>query len=122
MKVYIAAPFELRKDAEALQLRLQDDGITVTARWIMEEGADQISHEWATNDLSDVARADILLLLNPPEFKRSGTGGRHVEFGYALALNKKVLVVGVASNIFHSLNNVVIVPQTANILQELVKL
>jgi nucleoside 2-deoxyribosyltransferase len=59
--------------------------------------------KYAIQDLDDIDQAEILVL-----FAVTGTpiprAGRHVEFGYALAKNKKLVVVGdVKENIFHYL-------------------
>ena len=102
--VYIAAPFELRKEAIRVKWWLiKKRKYVVTSSWLREDciGVDD---EHARLDLSDVARADILLALNPIEFANKGTGGRHVELGYALALGKQIVLVGVRTNVFHHLD------------------
>ena len=104
MKVYIAAPYPCLIDARYAMLDLQAAGFEVTSRWITVSGNE--GNEWAHKDLQDVARSDVLLALNPPRWKNIGTGGRHVEFGYAHALGKLLVVVGKRSNIFHHLNKV----------------
>jgi nucleoside 2-deoxyribosyltransferase len=101
MTVYIAAPYELREQANAVRLLLADRHIVCSSRWIVQDDSAIESHEWAQVDLDDIKAADVLVALNPPEFARSGSGGRHVELGYALALDKQILVVGARSNIFH---------------------
>jgi 3-deoxy-D-manno-octulosonic-acid transferase len=64
----------------------------------------------AFRDAAAVLPADTLLLLNAPEWMQAGTGGRHVEFGYALALGKRIVVVGDApGNVFHRLPQVALV-------------
>lgn len=101
VKVYIAAPFPTREVAIRVMHMLERQGIEVTSRWLKED--DTLSDEHARKDLDDVARADVLLALNPDEYANKGTGGRHVEAGYALALNKPIVLVGERSNIFHYL-------------------
>ena len=103
-KIYIAAPWELRDHAIGVMDKLERRGHVVTSRWlkVMLEGG----HETAVLDLADVARADILLLINTPEWLRRGSGGRHVEFGYALALGHELVVLGTRSNLFHDMNHV----------------
>lgn len=104
IRVYIAAPYELRDEAIRVKGLLEDKGYEVTSRWLtqLDEEGDQV----ARMDLNDVARADELLLLNPEAYCRSGTGGRHCEFMHAWTLGKRVTIVGVRSNIFHHLSNV----------------
>ena len=104
-KVYVAAPGELQEQARAIAKKLEALGFKVTSRWLyMDLQGDQA--DGARVDLQDINKADILLLINPAEFMRSGTGGRHVEFGYAAALGKQLVVLGVRSNVFHHLSNV----------------
>lgn len=106
MVVYIAAPSELREQAAICKRVLELEGtIKVSSRWITMElfGSSDPNYlqTWAENDLADVKDADIVMLINPESFRTSGTGGRHVEVGYALALGKPVLVVGEQTNVFH---------------------
>ena len=107
MKVYIAAPYPCLIDARYAMLDLQAAGFEVTSRWITVSGNE--GNEWAHKDLQDVARSDVLLALNPPRWKNIGTGGRHVEFGWALALGIPTIIVGKRSNIFHHLDTVHVV-------------
>lgn len=101
MKVYIAAPYQLRADAIRAKHQLQVQGFDVTSTWLTLP--DKNSDAFARQDLDDIAAADAVVALNPPGWENRGTGGRHVEFGYALGLGKHVVLVGVRSNIFHHL-------------------
>ncbi len=104
MKIYLAAPYPMRTDAVSLMHHLESQGHIVTSRWLREPMAnDAVS---AQMDLDDVTAADLLLLINPPAWANAGTGGRHTEVGYALALGKAVVVLGVQSNVFHELAQV----------------
>jgi nucleoside 2-deoxyribosyltransferase len=103
-KVYIAAPYPIRISAIALKEHLERRGVTVTSRWLISDGVE--SDEFAEEDLEDVRAADVLIAFNPPDWAQLGTGGRHVEFGYALALGKPIVLFGVRSNIFHHLSRV----------------
>ena len=104
MKVYIAAPYELRDHAISVMHHLEALGHEVTSSWL--KGVDQNDDATARKDLADVRSADLLLLINPAEYAGKGTGGRHVEVGYALALEIPVVIVGVRSNIFYYLQRV----------------
>lgn len=108
MKVYIAAPFQCIGEADVLRQRLAAAGIGCTARWITDALSAELSDEWARNDLADVASADALVALNPEGWESRGTGGRHVEFGYAIALDKPIYLMGARTNIFHYLSRVVV--------------
>ena len=103
MKIYIAAPFEMRDEAISVMHWLESCGHGVTSSWL-REGAFANDDPTARLDLADIDRANLLLALNPPEWRRAGTGGRHVELGYALALGKQIVLVGVRTNVFHHLD------------------
>jgi len=103
-KVYIAAPYEMRDEAIRIKGLLEGCGYEVTSTWLTT--LDEEGDKGARMDLADVMRANVLLLLNPEEYRRSGTGGRHCEFMYAWTLGKKVVILGVRSNIFHHLSDV----------------
>lgn len=81
--------------------RLEAAGHVITSRWL--KAPDEMSDAFAREDLADVARADLLLAYHPGGWHDKGTGGRHVEFGYALALGKQVVLLGKRTNIFHHL-------------------
>lgn len=117
MRVYIAAPWPLKKDAAQLRAQLAVVGIDSTARWIDINHAG--SAQEAENDLNDVFMAQAFVLINPPEFTNKGTGGRHVETGYAIAINRPVFVLGAASNVFHHLARVTIVSDVESLVKEL---
>lgn len=104
MTCYIAAPFPERAEAVRVAALLRSKGIEVTSRWLTE--AQPNTDAGARMNLLDVARADVLLAINPERWCESGTGGRHVELGAALTLGKIILLVGIRSHIFHYLNDV----------------
>ena len=107
IKVYLASKYSQKEELRGYAQELESEGITVTSRWITEEPASLTNLDekilWARYDLADVARADVLVFFAEDPENQPRRGGRHVEFGYALALNKKVLVVGGIENIFHNL-------------------
>ena len=114
VKVYIAAPYPEREAAQAVMRDLENQiGFEVTSTWLRE--MDELADAYARLDLADVGRADVLVALNPSAWTNTGTGGRHVEFGYALALGKRIVLVGERSNIFHYLSDVVVVPNVASL-------
>jgi nucleoside 2-deoxyribosyltransferase len=107
MKVYVAAPYPIRDLAIYVMRALEEHGHEVTSRWL--KALDELTDEHARKDMEDVASADVLLAMNPDGWENIGTGGRHVEFGYALALGKRVVLIGQRSNMFHYLNQVTVV-------------
>lgn len=108
--VYIAAPYPLRDAAIELMRALEADGFLVTSTWLRQP--DVMADEYAKLDLADVAKADCLLAMNPEGWENAGTGGRHVEYGYALALGKGIVLFGAKSHIFHHLDSVVQVDES----------
>lgn len=59
----------------------------------------------------------MLIAFNPTGWEEQGTGGRHVELGYALALSKKVILFGQRSNIFHWLDEIKQTDKTEQLLE-----
>lgn len=104
MKIYIAAPYEMRQVAVSAMKELEARGDEITSTWLKQ--LDEEGEKSARQDLEDIYRADVLLAINPESWRRKGGGGRHAEFGYALALGKKMVLLGVRSHIFHHLREV----------------
>lgn len=100
IKVYIAAPSEEQTVALKLVSELKKYDIYTTSRWIWEDLNVDLE-EWSVKDLQDVFDADVLVAYNPIQYANTGTGGRHVELGYALALEKPCIVYGARTNVFH---------------------
>lgn len=101
MKIYVAAPYELRDTAIGVMRDLEQMGFTVTSEWLRTD--EEISPKMAAQDLRDIDAADLVVVLHPPEFEYKGTGGRHFEMGYAVAKGKRVILVGRRTNNFHHL-------------------
>jgi hypothetical protein len=130
MKVYLAARFSRLPELVSYASELEVEGIEVTSRWIRG------GHEWvgtpdeeipvprlarfALDDLDDIEAADVLVCFT--ESPRSGParGGRHVDFGYALARNMPIIVVGHRENVFYCLDNVLFCETWDAALQTLV--
>lgn len=108
MTVYIAAPWQLKAQALAWRAVLQAGGLTVIARWLDTPDVPQDTDYAAWGCLDDVHRSEALLLINPALWATAGTGGRHVEFGYAYAHDKALHIYGVRSNVFHYLDGVTV--------------
>lgn len=112
-RVYLAGRFSRRDEFNRYAVRLREWGYIVDARWLIED------HEWygeddadglaaargfALDDLTDVTRADIVLVFTePPNPGGRNRGGRHVEYGIALGQGKDIIVVGRPENVFHNL-------------------
>lgn len=102
-KVYIAARFHRREEMAAKADILKKCGFEITSRWVYggEEGLTR--EQVALLDLADVDRADIVLSFVEPYGSANVGGGRHAEFGYALAKNKRLVIIGTGEReiVFH---------------------
>ena len=106
MKVYLAALFSRRAEMETYANKIAENGHEITARWVYG-GEDGLSRtEIALMDIEDVDRADAIISFTHPRGTMTTGGGRHVEFGYALAKGKKLIVIGAYENVFHHMPNV----------------
>lgn len=70
-----------------------------------QKSADLRAH-FANNDWEDVTGADLVISFTEAPRSSANRGGRHVEYGIALALKKRVIVIGYRENIFHWLPQV----------------
>lgn len=131
--VYLAARYSRREELCEYRERLREMGFLVRARWLdgghqladngtpigengealVEGDAGGCSDEsrrlmakFAKDDLEDVNAADIVISFTEPPRSNASRGGRHVEFGIALARGSRVIVVGYRENIFHWLPQV----------------
>ncbi|MDP3720809.1 MAG: hypothetical protein Q8T13_23855 [Acidobacteriota bacterium] len=121
LKVYIAAPFQLKSEAVVLLALLQGAGYEVTSTWLRVTDMPD-TDQAARLDLADIDRSDVLVAMNPHGWESKGTGGRHGEFLYAHAKGKELILLGVRSNVFHHLSNVRLAGCRAEVLVLLVRL
>lgn len=130
MRIYLAARYSRRLELCGYREQLQNLGFDVQARWLdgkhqldnlgkpigdngevlVEEGncaeAARLRAEFANDDWEDVTAAQIQVNFTEPPRSSANRGGRHVEFGIALAKGNRVIVVGHRENIFHWLPDV----------------
>lgn len=127
MRIYLAARYSRREEMKALATALRLSGFTVTSRWLYESnplntqlGDDPPAfyQETALLDLLDIDTADAILFFAEDPLIGTPRGGRHVEFGYALARGKRCIVIGGAENIFHYLPNVLHFPTVSAFLED----
>jgi len=122
MKIYLAARYSRIEELNNYKAILEESGHIVTSRWL---NGDSQSHGYdaykiargneldlfpekaalfAKDDVEDVKAAHMILCFSEePRNGNSGRGGRHIEFGLALALGKRVIVIGPRENVFHCL-------------------
>jgi len=118
MKIYIAARYSRRPLARELGETLEGYGHKICSRWcfgtetdhqmppgLSPQAKDDRRELFAKEDLSDVVGADWLVSLmeNP---RGNGRGGRHVEFGVAVGMNKRLIIIGPRETVFHHLPQV----------------
>lgn len=105
MKFYIAGRFARQHEFRKYRTELIALGHSVTSRWLDEvtpaNPGDEFKTETAYIDLADIYDADVMLFFAEEAYNQPPRGGRHVEFGYALALRKPIYVVGEKENVFH---------------------
>jgi nucleoside 2-deoxyribosyltransferase len=124
MRVYLAARYSRREELAGYRERLQAAGHEVTSRWLNgdhqvsdaglnlgdDPEADQFTkaerERFALEDMADVIAADMLIAFTEPPRSTASRGGRHVEFGFALAQGMLIAVVGPRENVFHCLPGV----------------
>jgi hypothetical protein len=107
MRIYIASRYDRRFEMLGVTGVLMRAGHDVTSRWIegRGEGPEAEAHE----DVADVLRANCVVSFTEEPAAGvpwSARGGRHVEFGLALATGKRLCIVGPRENIFHYLPSV----------------
>ena len=101
MKIYVASKISNRNAALMLAYKLTKLGADVTSRWIEVEKEtrpkerqgpkwEAFAKEWGTYDVEDVHSSDAVVILSVS----GGMRGTWVEFGMALALNKRVHWIG----------------------------
>lgn len=117
MKIYLAARYSRHPEMQKCRDDLEALGHVVTSRWISGEhatvndsmfspGDEKIAERFAGEDVDDLLVADWVISFTEPQRSTNSRGGRHVEFGIALAAGKRCVVVGPRENVFHYLQGV----------------
>jgi nucleoside 2-deoxyribosyltransferase len=93
----------------------REHNISVCSRWLQETVSPTVTlgelssayhRETAQVDLDDVDDCDIFVFFSEDPLSGVPRGGRHVEFGYALAKGKRIAVIGPEENTFHYLSQI----------------
>ncbi len=112
MRIYLASRYSRRDEMRHLAARLRSLGHNITSRWLEAEWANrpdsssaapaEYREKFAQIDMLDVQVSDTVISFTeaPGDGSR---GGRHVEFGLAVAWGKRLIVVGHRENLFHHL-------------------
>jgi len=116
--IYLASRYSRREELCEYREQLRAAGHHVTSRWLNGEhqaldtngselpGTPQQAMTFAADDFGDLMAADVVISFTEPPRSAPNRGGRHVEFGMAIATGKRVLVVGYRENVFHCLPRV----------------
>lgn len=116
-RIYLAARYSRRDDMRIVAMGLERAGFEVTSRWLLEDkplntklGDDspEFYRQTAEVDIEDIAKADTIVFFSEDPKIGTPRGGRHVEFGYAYAAGKRMVVIGQEENIFHYLSDVLV--------------
>lgn len=105
MNIYLAAPWVNREATRTIRDELVAMGHEVTSRWLDVPDGPQIPDEArskteAVMDLDDIDRSDCLVVTTD---ERPIGAGHHVEFGYAMAIGLRLVVIGPMKSVFHYL-------------------
>lgn len=111
MKIYLASRYSRMRELRGYREQLNAKGHVITSRWLdgEHEAADGDESQWrrfAEDDCADIRRAECVISFTEPSTTPTPRGGRHVEFGFALALHKQIIIVGHRENVFHYLEDV----------------
>jgi hypothetical protein len=110
--LYLCARYGRRAELQGYAVQLQARGYPLTSRWLTDPPAYRDTgttpppaavRRVALEDVADVQLADLLLCFTEAPDSPYGRGGRHCEYGLALAWGKRLLVVGPEENVFISL-------------------
>ncbi len=119
MKVYLAAPYQMKDTISKRAAELRELGIEVTSQWLdethranvqLQDLAPKDHQYYALRDVADLADADVFVL-QPDSTETIKRQGRTVEMGIAVGIglyrSYPVFVIGESEqNIFHYLPQV----------------
>jgi hypothetical protein len=114
--VYLCSRYSRFPEMQKYADQLRGIGFKVSSRWIegnhqLQDGvstqaADEEGKRFALEDWDDLKRAGIVIAFTEPPRGNNSRGGRHVEYGAALAMGKRCIVIGTRENVFHLLPQV----------------
>lgn len=118
MRWYLASRYSRHPEMQEHAKVLEEAGQETVCRWIhgshdMQEDAhgNDDRARFAIEDMEDLTMTDgVISFTEPPvalkPVKTPSKGGRHVEFGLGIALNKRMVVIGPREHVFHFLPHV----------------
>lgn len=137
MRIYLAARYSRREELLGYKRALEAGGHEVTSRWLAgahqwdpvaagiespESAIETVPVEavrFALDDIEDLQRAGLLIAFTErPRANLASRGGRHVELGMAIALDKPILIVGPRENVFCTLPGIQVYPDWGALLAD----
>lgn len=102
MKIYLAATYSRLEEMQEYGRQLEGLGHEITSQWIKGHQVDDEMFyvDYCYEDINDLANAQTLILFSDNFQPSTSRGGRHVEFGLALAYDQRIILVGQRENIF----------------------
>lgn len=136
MRVYVAGSIWRRDELLGLAGRLAIRGFAPVARWLLgddnehdpaNEASEEDKARYAHENLIDVGVADVVVVVAEEPFDRWNgrpvgvfSPGHSIETGYALALEKPVIVLASRPlSVFHRLKGVTVVNDEAALMRAL---
>ena len=110
MKFYIAASYPMKFDAKILAHVLRGSGHEVTSAWHDDwkstwhrdwENVSDGPERWAADCVRDMLGVQLCGHLVQITGDSMSRGGRHTELGIALALGKRISLIGPDEQVFH---------------------
>jgi hypothetical protein len=117
MLIYLAAAYPRHPEMRRYRDQLEAMGHKITSRWIEGEEIEaddgtveaiarvkpRTLERFAKTDIEDIDKATCMISFTDGTLAR---GGRHAEFGYALATGLQLVVVGPREHVFHHMPEV----------------
>lgn len=108
MKIYLAAQFKEQPLMRQWEVKLKAAGHKVTSRWLYHTEEDlknnpNEAYNKANIDLCDIDISDCMISHTLNRGDLFTGGGRHIEYGYAMAKGKKLINVGGSESVFHTI-------------------
>lgn len=121
MRIYLAARYSRREELCKYREQLQAAGHVVTSRWLngnhqvddaglSAQAQEKERTRFAVEDWEDLMDAQLCISFTEEPRSSNSRGGRHVEFGAAVAKALFCVVIGPRENVFHCLPQVWVFP------------
>ncbi len=103
--IYLAARFERQHEMRGYRRVLNSLGYSVSSRWLDQISADGAlgpieKRNCAQVDLQDIRESDTLILFTSDLHGGYSTAAHKVEFGIAIAMGMRLIVIGQYENVF----------------------